>query len=67
MHEPMIVAHQLSRYHQKEIAVVIIAALAYVIAIGSIAIAAIIICGWRGTESVSLDWIHGKASFACRR
>lgn len=45
---------------------VIIAALAWVIAVGGVAVASIIICGWRGSKSVILDWLHGKATFNCR-
>lgn len=44
----------------------IIAALAFVMVIGSVAMASIAICGWRGAKSVALDWLHMKATFYCR-
>ena len=63
----MILASQLSHYENKEFAVVIVAALAFVLALGGIAVAAMVICGWKGTESISTDWIHGKVSIVCRK
>lgn len=52
-------------YDVKE-AAIIVAATAWVIAIGSVAIAALVICGWKGAKSVVIDWLHGKATFMCR-
>ncbi|MCX6728074.1 MAG: hypothetical protein NTX11_04665 [Candidatus Saccharibacteria bacterium] len=52
-------------YDAKE-AAIIVAATAWVIAIGSVAIAALMICGWKGAKSVVIDWLHGKATFMCR-
>lgn len=52
-------------YDAKE-AAIIVAALAWVIAIGSVAVAALVICGWKGAKSVVIDWLHGKATFMCR-
>jgi hypothetical protein len=45
---------------------ILVAALAWVIAIGGVAIAAIIICGWRGAYYVSVNWFTGRAVFYCR-
>ncbi|MEI6477668.1 MAG: hypothetical protein WCO52_01650 [bacterium] len=67
MQETMIATDQMAQYQIKEVAVIIVAALAYVLVLGSVALAAIAICGWRGAESVSIDWVHGKATFLCRR
>ena len=67
MLDQMIADDQLIRYQVKEIPVVIVAALAYILAVGSITLASIIVCGWRGSESLSIDWIRGKAIFVCRR
>jgi hypothetical protein len=53
------------QYEVHEVAV-IVAALAFIIACGGVAIAAIIICGWRGAQSVVVDWIHGRVTFVCR-
>jgi hypothetical protein len=61
----MIASDGLVEYEVHEVAI-IVAALAFVLAVGGVALAAIIICGWRGTQSVVLDWIHGKVTFVCR-
>ncbi len=45
---------------------VLVAALAWVIAVGGVAVAAILICGWRGARSVVLDWMRGRATFYCK-
>lgn len=65
MNSRLIVADQSVRYHPKEAAVAVVA-LGWVIALGSIAAAALIVCGWRGVSKVSFDWVRIKASFECR-
>lgn len=45
---------------------VVIAALLWVLALGSTVIASIILCGWRGAKQISFDWWHLKATFYCR-
>jgi hypothetical protein len=65
--ESLILESQLSQYETKEVAVIIVAALAFVLALGGIVVAAIVICGWKGTESINTDWLHGKVSFVCRK
>lgn len=52
-------------YNSKE-AAVLVAALAWVIALGSVVVAALILCGWRGARQVAFDWLHMKATFYCR-
>jgi hypothetical protein len=61
----MIEADTRTEYEVQEFAI-IVSALAFVIAVGGVAVAAIIICGWRGAHSVILDWMHGRATFNCR-
>ncbi len=61
----LIKADDKASYDVKE-AAIIVAALAWVMVIGSTALAAVIICGWRGAKNVSLDWRHLKATFYCR-
>ena len=61
----MIAADSSVEYEVKEV-VALVAALAFVIAVGGVAIAAIIICGWRGAQSVIMDWLHGRVTFVCR-
>jgi hypothetical protein len=65
MGSSMVLADTSVRYDVKE-AAVIVAALAWVIVIGSTALAAIMICGWRGAKNVAIDWRHLKATFFCR-
>lgn len=52
-------------YQTKE-AAIIVAGLAWVIALGGAVAAAIILCGWRGAKQVAIDWFHMKATFVCR-
>jgi hypothetical protein len=47
-------------------AAIIVAGLAWVIALGGAVVAAIILCGWRGAKQVAIDWLHMKATFTCR-
>jgi len=63
----MILSHQLSAYEINEVAVIIVAALAYILALGGMAIAGLIICGWGKVDNISTDWIHGKVNIVCRR
>jgi hypothetical protein len=65
MTAPLIVADPTAEYETKEIAI-IIAACAFIMAVGGVALAAVIICGWKGAQSVVVDWIHGKATFVCK-
>lgn len=52
-------------YRTKE-AAVIVAALAWVIALGGVAAFAIMVCGWRNTKSIATDWMRGKVTVVCR-
>jgi len=61
----MIIADASANYAAKE-GVVIAVALAWVLMIGSSTIAAIILCGWKGAKSISMDWRSMRATFACR-
>lgn len=65
MSSSMILADSSTAYDTKEAAVVIAAA-AWVVALGSVVLAAWILCGWRGAKSVAMDWLHGKVTFNCR-
>ncbi len=46
--------------------VVVAVALVWVIMIGSSTLAAIILCGWKGAKSISMDWKSLRATFVCR-
>jgi hypothetical protein len=61
----MINADPSADYQLKEIGI-IIAALAFIMVMGGVALAAVFICGWKGAKSVALDWIHLKATFVCK-
>ncbi|MCA9329881.1 hypothetical protein KDA11_04500 [Candidatus Saccharibacteria bacterium] len=65
MTQSMVIADPSVDYVAKE-GVVVAVALAWVLMLGSSSIAAIILCGWRGSKSVSLDWKSMKATFVCR-
>jgi hypothetical protein len=61
----MITADQSATYEVKEVGIIIVA-LAFAIVLGSAALTAVVICGWKGAKNVSIDWAHGRATFACR-
>lgn len=65
MDNSLILADPRKVYETRE-AAVIVAALAWVIVVGSTALAAIIICGWRGAKSIQIDWKNAKVAFNCR-
>lgn len=45
---------------------VIIAALAFVIAVGGLGVFAWMVCGWRGTKQMVSDWIRGRVTIVCK-
>ena len=61
----LITADQSAPYQIKEGAVIIVA-LAWVLVLGSVVVAAWILCGWRGAKSVSFSWRLWRATFVCR-
>ncbi len=61
----MVLADGNVSYQPKE-AVVIVVAIAWVIAIGGLALAVLIMCGWRGASKATMDWLHGKATIICK-
>lgn len=44
----------------------IIVALAFVIAVGGMTAAAIILCGWRGAKSMGFNWTQKRVEIVCR-
>lgn len=52
-------------YSTKEAAIVV-AALAWILAIGGAAAVSVFICGWRATKKLAVDWIKGRVIFYCR-
>lgn len=65
MSKQMIIADQLADYEIKE-AAVIVAALAFCIALGGVVAAATVLCGWRGVRKVSTEWLRGRVTIYCR-
>ena len=65
MGQSMVVADNSVEYQLKEGAIVV-AALVWVLVLGSVVVAAWILCGWRGAKRVEFDWRHWVAKFYCR-
>jgi len=65
MQSSLIQTGPLSEYSAKEAGPIIIA-LAFVIAMGGMVAAAIIVCGWRGAKSMGINWVHKKIEIVCR-
>jgi hypothetical protein len=65
MQTSLIVPSQLTDYSTKEAGPIIVA-LAFVIALGGVAAAAIILCGWRGAKSVGVNLSQRRVEIVCR-
>ena len=65
MSDQLIILSSAVQYEAKE-AAVILAATAFVIAVGGVGVAAVIVCGWGGAKQVVMDFLRGKATFICR-
>lgn len=63
--QSLISVDQAVDYSTKEIGPIIIA-LAFVIAVGGMTIAAIILCGWRGAKSMGLNLSQKRVEIVCR-
>jgi len=61
----LIAPDQLDQYHLKEAGPIVIA-LAFVIAVGGMTAAAIILCGWRGAKSMGVNWSQKRVEIVCR-
>lgn len=61
----LVVADSSVDYSTKE-GPVVVAALVWILAIGGTVAASIVLCGWRRTKKLALDWIRGRAIFYCR-
>jgi hypothetical protein len=65
MQPSLIRTNNLSEYSTKEAGPIVIA-FAFVIAMGGMVAAAIIVCGWRGAKSMGINWVHRKVEIVCR-
>lgn len=63
--DSLIVANPSSTYGVHEAGPIVVA-LGFVIAVGGITAAAIIICGWGRVKSVGINWSRWTAEIACR-
>lgn len=61
----MVVADSSVSYAPKEAALLLIA-LAWVIAVASVALASIVICGWHASKDLDLDFKNLKTTFKCK-
>lgn len=65
MSNQMVMVDSDANYSINEAATVAVA-LFWVIGLGSVLLASIILCGWRGAKQVTFDWMRLKATFYCR-
>jgi hypothetical protein len=65
MQTSLVATDQLADYGTKEFGPIIVA-LAFVIAVGGLVAAAIILCGWKGAKSISVNAIQRRVEILCR-
>jgi NADH:ubiquinone oxidoreductase subunit H len=65
MQTSLVTAGPLTDYSTKEFGPIIVA-LAFVIAVGGVLAAAIILCGWRGARSISMNLAMRQVAIVCR-
>ena len=65
MQTSLFIPDQATEYSTKEVGPIIVA-LAFVIAVGGVAGAAIILCGWRGSKSVGFNMAQKRVEIVCR-
>ncbi len=63
--QSLVIADQGVDYSLKEVGPIIIA-LAFVIAVGGMTVAAIILCGWHGAKSMGVNWVQKRVEIVCR-
>lgn len=65
MYTNLLTTDQTVDYSVKEAGPIVVA-LAFVIAVGGLAAAAIIICGWRGVKSMGVNLSQRRVEIVCR-
>ncbi len=65
MQTSLITANNLADYSTKEFGPIILA-LAFVIALGGMTAAAIVMCGWRGAKSMGMNLAERRVEIVCR-
>lgn len=63
--QSLIEIDQTADYSLKEAGPIVIA-LAFVIAVGGMTAAAIILCGWRGAKHMGFNWTQKRVEIVCR-
>lgn len=65
MQQSLITTDKLSEYATKEFGPIAVA-LGFVIAVGGMTAAAIILCGWRGAKHMAFNWSQRRVEIVCR-
>jgi hypothetical protein len=65
MQNSLITADAAGTYSSKEFGPIILA-LAFVIALGGLTAAAIVMCGWRGAKSMGMNLAQRQVAIVCR-
>ena len=65
MQSSLIEAGSLTEYGTKEFGPIVVA-FAFIIAIGGMTAAAIVLCGWRGAKSMGVNLAQRRVEFVCR-
>jgi hypothetical protein len=63
--QSLITIDQVADYSSKEVGPIIVA-LAFVIGLGGMTAAAVVLCGWRGTKSMGVNWTQKRVEIVCR-
>jgi hypothetical protein len=63
--QSLITVDQVANYSSKEVGPIIVA-LAFVIGLGGMTAAAVVLCGWRGTKSMGVNWTQKRGEIVCR-
>jgi hypothetical protein len=63
--QSLITVDQVANYSTKEVGPIVVA-LAFVIGLGGMTAAAIVLCGWRGTKSMGVNWTQKRVEIVCR-
>lgn len=65
MPESLITLDRTVDYSTKEFGPIVVA-LAFVIGLGGMTAAAIILCGWHGAKSMGVNWTQKRVEIVCR-
>lgn len=63
--QSLVTIDQVAHYSTKEVGPIVVA-LAFVIGLGGMTAAAIVLCGWRGTKSMGVNWTQKRVEIVCR-